>query len=52
MTPEPFGYCPLCGAPGAIRERRPLGNDRCERGHTYPSGTATKTPKKTPEKNP
>jgi hypothetical protein len=33
----PYGFCPTCGAPGAIRERRPNGNDRCSAGHTYPS---------------
>lgn len=32
-----YGYCPICGAPGVSRERRPNGNDRCEAGHEYPS---------------
>lgn len=34
---SPYGYCPICGAPGASRERRPNGNDTCLRGHTYTS---------------
>jgi len=33
----PYGFCPICGAPGVLRERRPDGNDRCNQGHTYPS---------------
>ena len=33
----PYGYCPLCQTPGVYRERRPNGNDRCGRGHEYPS---------------
>lgn len=40
VKPEPpgaYGYCPLCGAPGVSRERRPAGNDTCGNGHTYPS---------------
>ncbi len=32
-----YGYCPICGAKGRTRERRPNGNDKCENGHTYPS---------------
>lgn len=47
MTDAPYGYCPVCGAPGEIRERRPLGNDRCPNGHTYPSGTARSDPPRT-----
>lgn len=35
--PAPYGYCPLCGAVGVSRERRPNGNDKCANGHTYPS---------------
>lgn len=35
-----YGYCPQCGAPGELRERRPDGNDVCRNGHTYPSRTA------------
>lgn len=35
-----YGFCPLCGAPGVERERRPGGNDECERGHAYPSSKA------------
>lgn len=40
--PAPYGYCPLCGAPGLTRERRPNGNDRCILGHEYPSRDALK----------
>lgn len=32
-----YGFCPVCHAPGKSRERRPDGNDTCERGHTYQS---------------
>jgi hypothetical protein len=35
-----YGFCPHCGAPGSLRERRPNGNDHCENGHTYPSNDA------------
>ncbi|KPK72264.1 MAG: hypothetical protein AMJ84_04570 [Acidithiobacillales bacterium SM23_46] len=38
--PAPYGYCPLCGAVGVSRERRPDGNDRCVNGHEYPSSRA------------
>jgi hypothetical protein len=38
--PAPYGYCPLCGAVGVSRERRPDGNDKCANGHTYPSDRA------------
>lgn len=34
-TAAPYGYCPICGAPGAMRERSPYGNDRCANGHVY-----------------
>lgn len=45
MTPSTqpsgsYGYCPICGKPGMMRERRPNGNDRCEAGHEYPSKDA------------
>ncbi len=40
----PYGYCPLCGALGVSRERRPNGNDKCANGHTYPSRTAVSKP--------
>ncbi len=43
MTPAPYGYCPICAAPGKERERRANGDDRCENGHTYPSRDAKKT---------
>jgi len=36
----PYGYCPECGAPGVMRERRPNGDDSCSNGHRYPSRTA------------
>ena len=39
---EPYGRCPHCGAPGASREKRPDGNDRCPNGHVYPSRAAVK----------
>lgn len=41
-TPSPYGNCPICGAPGAMRERRLNGNDRCAKGHEYPSSSAVK----------
>lgn len=39
-----YGFCPTCGAGGVTRERRPNGNDNCERGHTYPSKDALNKP--------
>lgn len=39
---SPYGTCPKCGAHGVQRERRPNGNDKCERGCTYPSRSAVK----------
>lgn len=39
-----YGYCPKCGAPGKMRERRLNGNDICQNGHTYPSASAVKPP--------
>lgn len=39
-----IGYCPICGLPGVMRERRPNGNDRCAMGHIYPSATAKPDP--------
>ena len=45
MNEAPYGYCPICAAPGEERERRRNGNDRCSNGHTYPS-TEAKQPKK------
>jgi hypothetical protein len=41
----PYGYCPKCGAKGVKRERRPNGNDVCEKGCEYPSKDALKKPK-------
>ena len=40
MNGFPYGTCPKCGAPGVSRDRRPNGNDTCEKGHTYPSNSA------------
>lgn len=37
---SPYGYCPVCFAPGKSRERRPNGNDTCQNRHTYPSDRA------------
>lgn len=37
---SPYGKCPHCGSPGRMRERRPSGNDTCEKGHVYPSSAA------------
>ena len=38
----PYGYCPICGAIGVLRERRLNGNDTCENGHVYASRDAVK----------
>ena len=38
----PYGFCPICGAPGLSRERRPNGNDHCAKGCTYPSKDAVR----------
>jgi DNA repair exonuclease SbcCD ATPase subunit len=35
-----YGYCPVCGTPGVLRERRPNGNDYCKNKHCYPSKDA------------
>lgn len=35
-----YGLCPVCTARGVMRERRPNGNDKCARGHEYPSANA------------
>jgi hypothetical protein len=37
---SPYGKCPICGANGVQREKRPNGDDMCERGHKYPSKDA------------
>ena len=44
LIKAPYGYCPLCGAPGVSRERRLNGNDNCKNGHEYPSVQAMKGP--------
>jgi len=41
---DPYGYCPKCGAPGVQRERRLNGNDKCTKGHVYPSKDALPAP--------
>lgn len=38
-----YGYCPLCGQPGELRNAR-TGKDRCQRKHTYLSIEATLRP--------
>jgi N12 class adenine-specific DNA methylase len=43
-TAPAYGYCPKCGAPGKMRERRFGGDDTCEQGHVYPSADATQKP--------
>ncbi len=50
----PYGFCPICKAPGISRERRLDGNDRCSNGHIYKSRAALKSieeeqPKQTEE---
>src|SRR3954464_10801834 len=35
-----YGFCPVCHSPGKSRERRPDGNDTCEKGHSYLSRVA------------
>jgi len=37
-----YGKCPICGSKGIMRERRINGNDRCEKGHVYPSRSSIK----------
>jgi len=44
MSNHPLGYCPVCGAIGVKREKRPDGNDVCANGHTYPSRSALPEP--------
>lgn len=39
-----YGYCPMCGARGRYRERRPNGNTTCEKGHRYPSRDSLDAP--------
>jgi hypothetical protein len=46
-----LGYCPVCGAPGWLRERRPNGNDTCTNGHKYPSASCLQTPNNTGRKD-
>jgi hypothetical protein len=40
ISTNSYGYCPVCGARGILRERRPNGDDTCDNGHTYPSKDA------------
>jgi len=35
-----YGNCPMCGAEGTQRERKPNGNDTCGNKHIYPSADA------------
>ena len=44
VTSAPYGFCPICGAPGVSRERCIDGNDHCARGHVYPSKSAAAAP--------
>jgi hypothetical protein len=44
MSTAPYGYCPLCGAPGKDRERRLNGDDTCVNEHKYPSASALREP--------
>lgn len=37
-------FCPICGAPEHLRERRPNGNSKCEEGHPYPSAASLSEP--------
>jgi hypothetical protein len=38
-----YGYCPICGAEVATRERRIDGNDTCAAGHVYRSAYSLRT---------
>jgi len=46
VSDSPYGYCPVCGASGVSRERRPNGFDVCEVGHRYLSSAAKAKPPK------
>lgn len=46
--PHSYGWCPMCGAPGISRERRPNGNDTCKSKHVYPSCLAVARPAEAP----
>ena len=37
VNPNPYAFCPQCGAPGIARSRGLNGNDICANGHEYPS---------------
>ncbi len=39
-TANLYGFCPVCYAPGFMRERRLNGDDKCKNGHWYPSKDA------------
>ena len=43
-----YGYCPVCGGAGVMRERRPNGDDKCTNGHKYPSSKALAQPEQEP----
>ena len=40
VNAAPYGFCPVCGARGRMREQRLGGDDICEHGHRYPSRLA------------
>lgn len=46
----PYGYCPTCGKPGTLRERRMNGDTTCETGHKHPSKDFDATTKCTKKK--
>lgn len=39
---NPLGKCPYCNSNVVSRERRLGGNDRCERGHVFPSNLSVR----------
>jgi len=41
---KPYGSCPICGADGKSRERRPNGDDTCIKGHKYKSADSITNP--------
>lgn len=43
-NPFPYGFCPICGSKGVMRERRPNGNDKCANGHSYKSSDSQDKP--------
>ena len=48
-----YGFCPICGSRGILRERRIDGNDTCANGHSYASNLALHiAPEKQAEQEP